>query len=69
MAAKRTATEVITGPDGTRVDVLFFDDGGLKFRVREGGPMAVTQAWLTGRGNDVMVRLVPAYFRRRAQRK
>jgi len=66
--AERIATEVVTGPDGTRVDVLFYDDGGLKFRVRESGPMAVSQAWLTGRGQDVMVRLVPAFFRRKARK-
>ncbi len=66
--AERLGTEVVVGPSGTRVDILFYDDGGLKFRVRESGPMAVTQAWLTGRGQDVMVRLVPAFFRRRVQR-
>jgi len=68
MAAKRIAAEVVTVPNDTRVDVVFFDDGGLALRVRESGPMAVTQAWLTGRGNDVTVRLVPAYFRRRARK-
>lgn len=66
--AERVATEVVLGPNGTRVDVLFYDDGGLKFRVRESGPMAVTQAWLPGRGQDVMVRLVPAFFRRKARK-
>ncbi len=66
--AERLSTEVVVGPNGTRVDVIFYDDGGLRFRVRDSGPMAVTQAWLTGRGQDVMVRLVPAYFRRKAHR-
>ncbi len=66
--AERLGTEVVVGPNGTRVDILFYDDGGLKFRVPERGPMAVTQAWLPGRGQDVMVRLVPAFFRRRVQR-
>ena len=66
--AERLGTEIVVGPNGTRVDILFYDDGGLKFRVRESGLVAVTQAWLTGRGQDVMVRLVPAFFRRRVQR-
>jgi len=66
MAAKRIGAESVTGPDERRVEVVFYDDGGLAVNVREAGPMALTQAWLTGRGNDVRVRLVPAYFRRRA---
>ncbi len=65
---ERIGTEVVVGPNGTRVDILFYDDGGLMFRVRESGPMAVTQAWLPGRDRDVKVRLVPAFFRRRVRR-
>jgi hypothetical protein len=68
MAAKRIGAESVTGPNDTKVEVIFYDDGGLAVNVREAGPLAVTQAWLTGRGNDVRVRLVPAYFRRPAKK-
>lgn len=68
MAAKRIGAESVTGPNDTQVDVVFYDDGGLAVRVREAGPMAMTQAWMTGRGQDVRLRLVPAYFRRRARK-
>ena len=49
----------INGPKGKRVTVLFYDDDSVKIRVHESGPMVITQAFLTGQGKHVIIRLKP----------
>jgi len=53
-------TVQVTGPNGESIDVKFFtDDGSIRFRLNEAGPMVIRYAFLPGRGQNVIVELVP----------
>lgn len=49
----------VTGPHGQSVDVKFFDDGSVRFRLNEAGPMVIRYAFLPGTGQNVIVELTP----------
>lgn len=49
----------VTGPRGQSIDVKFFDDGGVRFRLNEAGPMLIKYAFLPGTGQNVIVELTP----------
>ncbi len=37
----------VDGPDGRRVQVLFYDDGAIRFRIYD-APLVIEEAFLTG---------------------
>jgi len=45
--------------DGRYVRVLFYDDGSLRIRVTNAGPMAITEAYIQGPGKHVILGLSP----------
>lgn len=60
MATRRAGKTVrVTGPHGQTVDVKFFADGSIRFRLNEAGPMVVRYAFLPGKGQNVIVELAP----------
>jgi hypothetical protein len=40
-------SERVDGPDGKRVQVLFYDDGSIRFRIYD-CPLVIEEAFLTG---------------------
>lgn len=53
-------TVQVTGPRGESINIKFFtDDGSIRFRLNEAGPMVIRYAFLPGRGENVIVELVP----------
>ena len=60
MVTRRPGQTVrVTGPHQQSVDVKFFDDGSVRFRLNEAGPMVIRFAFLPGAGQNVIVELVP----------
>ena len=49
----------VTGPHQQSVDVKFFTDGSVRFRLNEAGPMVIRYAFLPGRGQNVIVEVTP----------
>ncbi len=59
--AKRLLRSVrVDGPVGRYLRVLFYDDGSVRFRITNAGPMAITQAYIQGRNKHVILEVVPA---------
>ncbi len=53
-------TVKVNGPHGESIDVKFFtDDGSVRFRLNEAGPMVIRYAFLPGRQQNVIIELVP----------
>jgi hypothetical protein len=44
-------SERVDGPDGQRVQVLFYEDGSIRFRIYE-CPLVIEEAFLTGNRQD-----------------
>ena len=60
MVTRRPGQTVrVTGPQGQSVDVKFFADGSVRFRLNEAGPMLIRYAFLPGAGQNVIVELAP----------
>lgn len=60
MVTRRPGQTVrVTSPHGQSVDVKFFDDGSVRFRLNEAGPMLIRFAFLPGVGQNVIVELTP----------
>jgi len=60
MAARRPGQTVrVTGPHAQSVDVKFFVDGSVRFRLNKAGPMVIRYAFLPGAGQNVIVELAP----------
>ena len=59
MAPRLIDSQPIHGPDEQYVRVLFYDDGSIRFRVHDAGPMVLTEAFLTGAGKHVIIKLAP----------
>lgn len=60
MAIRRPGQTIrVTGPDQRSVDVKFFADGSVRFRLNEAGPMVIRYAFLPGRGLNVVVEVTP----------
>jgi hypothetical protein len=49
----------VDGPGDRRVRVLFYDDGSIRFRVANAAPMRLSEAFLSGRDANVIVKLDP----------
>ncbi len=59
MAAKLLKSERVDGPSGQRVQVLFYDDESIRFRIYE-GPLVLEEAYLTGnRKGHAILKLSP----------
>lgn len=54
MAAKLLKSERVDGPDGRRVQVLFYADETIRFRIYE-CPMVLEEAYMTGKGKDFTI--------------
>jgi len=60
MAARRQGkTSRVSGPRNQSIDVKFFDDGGVRLRFNEAGPMLIKYAFLPGTGQNVVIELTP----------
>ena len=60
MAIKRAGANVhVVGPQGKSIEVKFFDDGSVRFRLNEAGPMVIRYAFLPGKGQNVIVEVSP----------
>ena len=60
MAVSRPGHTVrVTSPEGRSIDVKFFDDGSVRFRLNAAGPMVIHYAFLPGVGQNVIVELAP----------
>jgi hypothetical protein len=59
VARRRGQTIRVTGPGNRTIDVKFFDDGEVRFRLNEAGPMVIKYAFLPGVGQEVVVELTP----------
>jgi hypothetical protein len=51
VAAKLLKSERVDGPDGQRVQVLFYDDDTIRFRIYQ-CPLVLEEAYLTGNRHD-----------------
>lgn len=49
----------VNGPRQQSINVKFFDDGLVRFRLNEAGPMVIRYAFLPGKGQNVIVELEP----------
>ncbi len=59
MASPKTSSVRVDGPDGTRVQVLFYEDGSIRIRVYK-SPMLIEEAFLTGNRNQhSIIKLIP----------
>jgi hypothetical protein len=59
MASELLDSIPVDGPRGERVRVRFYEDGSIRFKVMEGGPMVIAEAFMTGKGHDVILKLDP----------
>ena len=50
----------VDGPDGKYVRVLFYDDGSVRFRITNAGPMVITEAYIQGEKKHVILGVAPA---------
>ena len=60
MASNLIHSQQVAGPNGRFVRVLFYEDGAVRVRVEKAGPMVISQAFLTGAGKNVIIKLEPA---------
>ena len=56
---RRGRTVRVVGPQNQSISVKFFDDGGVRFRLNEAGPMLIKYAFLPGARQNVIVELTP----------
>ena len=56
---RRGQTIRVTGLRRQSVDVKFFNDGSVGFRLNEAGPMLIRYAFLPGAGHNVILELTP----------
>ena len=60
MVMRRSGQTIrVTGPYQRSIDVKFFADGSVRFRLNEAGPMVIRYAFLPGRGQNVIVEVKP----------
>jgi len=50
----------VDSPDGRYVRVLFYNDGSVRFRLTNAGPMVITEAYIQGVGKHVILGVAPA---------
>jgi hypothetical protein len=57
--AELLQSERVDGPDGRRVQVLFYDDQSIRFRIYD-APMVIEEAFLPGsRNNHAIIKVAP----------
>lgn len=61
--ANLVKSEPVDGPEGQRVRILFYDDRSVRVRIHDAGPMVITEAFLTGPGKHVIIKLDPVMRR------
>jgi hypothetical protein len=49
----------VAGPRGQSIEVKFFDDGSVRFRLNDAGPMVIRYAFLPGNGQNVIIEVSP----------
>ena len=55
--AELTHSEAVYSPNNQRVQVLFYDDGAIRFRIY-GSPWVIEEAFLTGnRGQNAIIKV------------
>lgn len=65
MTAQLVDSQRVDGPEGTRVQVLFYADHSIRFRVYR-TPMVIEEAFLTGnKQQNTIVKLAPRHPTRR----
>jgi len=47
----------VTGPNNQSIEVKFFDDGSVRFRLNAAGPMVIRYAFLPGNAQNVVLNL------------
>lgn len=57
--AKLLLSAPVDGPGDRRVRVLFYDDGSIRVRVSNAAPMRMSEAFLSGRDANVIIKLDP----------
>jgi hypothetical protein len=62
MAKKLVQSERVDGPGGRYVRVLFYDDGSVRFRITDAGPMVITEAYIQGKNKHVIIGVSPSPF-------
>ncbi len=59
MAATLVNSQRVESPDGTRVQVLFYDDCSIRFRIYR-TPMVIEEAFLTGNSQqNTIIKVAP----------
>lgn len=57
MAAELLKSVAVFGPDGKRVQVLFYEDDSIRFRIYD-SPLVIEEAFLTGnRGQNAILKV------------
>ena len=60
MTKRLIQSERIDGPSGRYVRIGFYDDGSVRFRITNAGPMVITEAYIQGRRKHVILAVTPA---------
>lgn len=60
MASPLVRSERVDGPKGRRVQVLFYEDDAVRFRVHDAGPMVISEAYLQKPAGNVIIKVDPA---------
>jgi hypothetical protein len=50
----------VDGPHDRRARVLFYDDGSIRIRISNAAPMKLSEAFMSGKGDHVILKLDPA---------
>lgn len=59
MASELLLSTPVIGPSGQSVRVLFYQDGSIRFRIDEAGPMVIKEAFLSAQGKNVIIKVSP----------
>jgi len=60
MTKRLLDSQRVDGPNGEYVRVLFYDDGSVRFRITNAGPMVITEAYIQGVRKHVILGVAPA---------
>jgi len=60
MAKRLVQSERVDGPGGRYVRIGFYDDGSVRFRITNAGPMVITEAYIQGQRKHVILAVAPA---------
>ncbi len=60
MTKRMVQSERVDGPGGRYIRIGFYDDGSVRFRVTNAGPMVITEAYIQGKGKNVILSVAPA---------